>query len=69
MSDSIAETARMNRNSNMMDAKLGKQIEGLSASQIRLLASIYAGMAERMRKKTVSEGLMKWKRRDDYSKN
>jgi hypothetical protein len=65
----IFENDRMNRNSNRMDAEPEKQIEGLTASQIRLLASIYAGLADRLRKKTVTEGLVNWKRRDDYSKN
>jgi hypothetical protein len=69
MSDSIPETAHMKMNSNMMDTELEKQIEGLTASQIRLLASIYAGFAEGLRKKTVTEGLMNWKPRDDFRKN
>jgi hypothetical protein len=47
----------MKRNSNKMDAEPEKQIEGLTASQIRLLASIYAGFAEGLRKKNRDSGL------------
>ena len=65
----VFENGCMKRNSNRMDAELEKQIECLSASQIRLLASIYAGLAERLRKKTVTQSLENWKPRDDFSKN
>jgi len=54
---------------NRMDRKLEKQIEGLTPNQIKLLASIYAGMGERLRKKTAAECLAKWKLRNVYSRN
>jgi hypothetical protein len=52
-----------------MDAKLKKQIEGLKPNQIKLLASIYAGLAECLRRKKATGSLGNWKSRDDHSKN
>jgi hypothetical protein len=52
-----------------MDAELKKQVEGLKPNQIRLLASIYAGLAARLRSKKVTDSLGNWKSREDYSKN
>jgi hypothetical protein len=59
----------MKNSSNKMDAELEKKIEGLTANQIRLLASIYAGLAERLRKKTAADSLVKWKRRNNHGWN
>jgi len=49
-----------------MDEKLKKHIEGLKPNQIRLLASIYAGLAERLRRRKVNASLTNWKRREDH---
>jgi len=52
-----------------MDTELKQEIKGLTANQVRLLASIYAGLADRLRKKMASDSLAKWKGRDDYIRN
>jgi len=54
---------------NTLDEKLKKNVEGLTPNQIRLLASIYAGLAEYLRRKKVTGSLSNWKSRDDYNKN
>jgi hypothetical protein len=64
MSYLLPENGCMKNTSNM-GRELEKQIEGLSANQIKLLASIYAGLAERLRKKNLADSLMNWKLRDD----
>jgi hypothetical protein len=56
------------KNRSNMDRELEKRVEGWSANQIKLLAAIYAGLAERLRKKNAAEGLVNWKSRD-WSRN
>lgn len=48
---------------NGMDKELEKQIEGLTPNQVKLLASIYAGRAELLRKQSAADCLAKWKDR------
>ncbi|HLX69417.1 MAG TPA: hypothetical protein VKV04_07305 [Verrucomicrobiae bacterium] len=50
---------------NRIDPELEAQIKGLSAKQIRLLASIYVGLAEALRKET-TESMTKWKDRNEH---
>jgi len=53
----------------IIDEKLKKHVEGLKPNQIRLLASIYAGMADRLRRKKLRNSLTKWKSREDFNRN
>jgi hypothetical protein len=69
MSRRILENVAMKNRSNGMDTELKQKIEGLTGSQVRLLASIYAGLADRLRNKTAAISLAKWKGRDDHSRN
>jgi hypothetical protein len=69
MSCRILKNGAMKKRSNGMDTELKRKIKGLTANQVRLLASIYAGMADRLRNKAAADSLTKWKRRDDYIRN
>lgn len=68
MSDCILDNARMKNESNRMDPELEKQIEGLTTNQIRLLSSIYNGLARRLRQ-TAAETPAKRKASRDNRKN
>jgi hypothetical protein len=63
MSNRLLQNASMKNRTDNEDRKLEREIEGLTASQLRLLASIYAGLAEQLRQITVSKNLSKWKDR------
>lgn len=69
MSHCMLQDGLMKNRANSMDKELKEQIEGLTANQIKLLASIYAGLAERLRQNTVAETLSKWNDRKSNSRN
>jgi hypothetical protein len=59
----------MKNRSKGNDGQLEKQFEGLTRNQKRLLASIYAALAQRLREKAVADSLKNWKSREDWSRN
>lgn len=67
MSYWLPENGSMKNRTNSADRELETQIEGLTAPQIRLLASIYAGLAEQLRQHAVSKSLSKWKDRNTWN--
>jgi hypothetical protein len=69
MSDPLRQSRRMKNRSNGMSEELAKLAEGLTPNQRRLLASIYAGMANGLRQRLIAKNLANWKGRDDYSRN
>ena len=69
LSNPLLQTRRMKNRTNEMDAELRRKIEGLTVSQIRLMAAIYAGMANQLRKKKSADSLAKWKARKEYRRN
>lgn len=59
----------MENRSNGMSEELEKLAEGLTPNQRRLLASIYAGIANDLRKRAIAKDMAKWKARENYSRN
>jgi hypothetical protein len=59
----------MKNRRNGMDPELEKLVEGLTPNQIKLMASIFAGRANEIRKKHSAESLAKWKDRKAYRWN
>ncbi len=65
MSMRVLHTCRM----KTMDKELKKHVRGLKPNQNKLLASIYLGLAGRLRRRKVNDSLKKWQSPEDYGNN